>query len=664
MPEGHDKDKSVPSDDTNTPTTGDPHDSDEEVDEIPSIMTKENDFSSTMDVDSLLAEISAEDRQQLIEEWQIALQQDFIPLNDFIRNLITSVKTQREAAIQLTLRRAKTDSRKSFVDWNANTTARDLKKDLASAGESSISNPDRRALDKEDEALLATLGTTDLDTDVFMDFMSGTAPYPGPPQSGVRERKVTTDLPLFTSDHPNPRRWFRDMREDCEDANKFEERAVRPIIRHMDDDSRTRIDLSVFANGGLPKGVTLEQFGLWFVATFSGDEKHSEAKQEALQYNPTGKSVRTMLSDLFAIFLRCGSMLKQSEACLIIRSKCPKDVLGQIKISVAKDLRQLCRAILEAENWLYPRRTRLITKDQFDWSGIPALDPKLKPVSGNSNSGNSNAKSSNKVTKFDGKPDGTDSTKLTCTFCQRPGHKEEHCRFRKKAMKAIQPTKTNTDKDKNTFATDAKCAYCKGNHVTWKCDKRRKAFATEMATAIRASFATITTPASPPPSSSASNSVTPPLSSPSSNAAAPPSENQDKDDLAERLQFAMQRCMFATTRFLYGTDRSRTVIRKAYLNKNVINMGIDSWSSDSFIHSTLASLLELEMIPCSVPFNTMNGEVTIKRRLKHPLSITLGDHLITCDEVYVSDNCPTDFLISFHELEKRGWDITPPPIAA
>eukprot|EP01135_Chromosphaera_perkinsii_P009232 Nk52_evm1s1688 gene=Nk52_evmTU1s1688 len=124
-----------------------------------------------------------------------------------------------------------------------------------------------------------------------MDFMSGVAPFPAPPAPGVKERKVTTTLPVFTTDHPNPKRWFRDMREDCEDANKMGERAVRPIIRHMDDDSRTRIDLSVFANGGLPPGVTLDQFGLWFVATFSGDELHSTAKQEATQYNPTGKSV-------------------------------------------------------------------------------------------------------------------------------------------------------------------------------------------------------------------------------------------------------------------------------------------------------------------------------------------------------------------------------------
>ena len=62
---------------------------------------------------------------------------------------------------------AKADSRKSFVDGN--TTSRDLKFNLKATSDSTAKDkptPIRRKLDKEDEALVASLGSSDVDMGV------------------------------------------------------------------------------------------------------------------------------------------------------------------------------------------------------------------------------------------------------------------------------------------------------------------------------------------------------------------------------------------------------------------------------------------------------------------------------------------------------------------
>eukprot|EP01135_Chromosphaera_perkinsii_P008804 Nk52_evm1s1483 gene=Nk52_evmTU1s1483 len=102
-------------------------------------------------------------------------------------------------------------------------------------------------------------------------------------------------------------------------------------------------------------------------------------------------------------------------------------------------------------------------------------------------------------------------------------------------MKEVQATKGNNnnnnhnknDASNQTFATEGKCAYCKGKHSTWKCDKRRKAFATELASVIRSAF----------PTSSTNGTTSPP----SENSTGDKDSTEQKDDMAERLQFAMQR---------------------------------------------------------------------------------------------------------------------------
>eukprot|EP01135_Chromosphaera_perkinsii_P003807 Nk52_evm53s255 gene=Nk52_evmTU53s255 len=319
---------------------------------------------------SALAVLKAEELQLLMKDYSesIETRKAYWSVQDYVLSLAQS--SEMSKVIKTTVKKHRN---KSFIDWNKNE----------SEESPSIRRKLGKDLDAEDRSLLDSLREiTEEEEILFTDYLGGAAPYPKPAAEGVRERKVTTELPKFSLAHPDPRRWFRDMREDCEDANKIGERALRPIIRHMDEESHTRVDLSIFANGGLTSGLTLDSFEKWFVKTFNDSDKKSNARTEAKQYNPVGKTLRTILSALFKLFARAGTLLPEEDACMILRAKCPKDVLARVTNGSANNLRRLASEILEGENFLFPNRSRVITKDLIDWKDIPSLDPQLKRAAG------------------------------------------------------------------------------------------------------------------------------------------------------------------------------------------------------------------------------------------------------------------------------------------
>ena len=541
---------------------------------------------------------------RLAGKWQKAILLEQIPEDTTFKDFL---KTPSKHSIgNITLRRRT----KQFLSWGDRVDAEDPLSDTEKT---------KSTEEEEDEEIPPYT-----QVDVFSDYIGSVAPPPKP--ASVRERKVTTDLPKFSRNHSDPAQWLEDMIEDCEDANKIGERKIRPIIRHMDAETRTRVNLSTFAKGGLLPGLTFEDFKNWWLMTFVESDKQDDAKTAAKRYNPVGRTVRKVLADLFQLFLRAGSLLSTKEACLIVRSKVPRDVLARIPITRGRDLKSLSKDILEAEHWLYPKRQRKIEKSEIDWTDIPNLDPRLTPKN--------------------------TSPVKTCTYCNKKNHTVDECRKKIRDEKENQSSTDNNPKNDSTTETtptkknpnrhDKPCPICnKTGHSKWHCDKRKELFATALAEAIRGT--------TPTPDKGNETTETSSTSTPT-------------DDLEQRLQYALSRCHFSAVR---RVNFSSTKTKTTCINVNIpsvglVNSGIDSWATDHFIHPDLVNRLGLLVKRCQEDFVTLNGTAQITHKLVHPFHFSYEGKEYQLDEVFVSEHTPRSLLIAFHYLEGQGWKLTPP----
>eukprot|EP01135_Chromosphaera_perkinsii_P007099 Nk52_evm1s693 gene=Nk52_evmTU1s693 len=168
------------------------------------------------------------------------------------------------------------------------------------------------------------------------------AAEPAPLPEGVRERSVNKeDLPKLYKRMFNKEEWLQKMIEYCEDSQKFGARAIRPIIRHMDRQCALKAKLSPYRDGGLPEGETMEDFKKWFIKTYVKNEDKESALKLAEMYNPTGKILTTVLTDMEEYFVQAEELLTVHRACLLLKRKVPRDVLTEVTREDLHNLEEL-----------------------------------------------------------------------------------------------------------------------------------------------------------------------------------------------------------------------------------------------------------------------------------------------------------------------------------
>eukprot|EP01135_Chromosphaera_perkinsii_P009505 Nk52_evm1s1773 gene=Nk52_evmTU1s1773 len=91
--------------------------------------------------------------------------------------------------------------------------------------------------------------------------------------------------------------------------------------------------------------------------------------------------------------------------------------------------------VLERERWLYPTMKRKIRLYDFEWTGIPGLDPDFntKTKKGDSNKpttthekgdrSNKNKELKNEKPVGNGQSGSKTNFPYNCSYCSKPGHK-------------------------------------------------------------------------------------------------------------------------------------------------------------------------------------------------------------------------------------------------
>eukprot|EP01135_Chromosphaera_perkinsii_P000422 Nk52_evm1s80 gene=Nk52_evmTU1s80 len=377
----------------------------------------------------------------------------------------------------------------------------------------------------------------------------------------------------------------------------------------MDDDTRVQVDLSCYCNHGLPKGETLQHFVKWWLSTYLSPRLKQQSLQLLQRYNPVGKRVAKVISDIQQLVTRCGDLLKETEACTYLRQKIPRDALCCVTSLQGKKFKTLAAAILEAEKFLYPKTPRYVAADTIDPADIVGLDPLLiKPQTGKGKTGEQS-------------PSGTKPPKGNadkwCSFHQVSSHSDGECRSqnkdkdkqgqdRKPAYSSKPPTPPSSPAtgDKNATKT---CHLCKEiGHISPNCPnkakieaERKKMFATEMYNVFRSTTG----------ASSAGGAST--------------QTGNANTDASEATIDSMISCMtrlgYSALRQTYSVQ-NQTIDRRVAekfvkINKSEVLAGIDSYSSDSFCTHSFVSKNNLNIVACQEKFDTLSSDAIAHYKL-------------------------------------------------
>eukprot|EP01135_Chromosphaera_perkinsii_P010708 Nk52_evm1s2200 gene=Nk52_evmTU1s2200 len=104
----------------------------------------------------------------------------------------------------------------------------------------------------------------------------------------------------------------------------------------------------------------MEDFKKWFIKTYVKNEDKESALKLAEMYNPTGKILTTVLTDMEEYFVQAEELLTVHRACLLLKRKVPRDVLTEVTREDLHNLEELVNKIMDREEFLYPEMNRKI----------------------------------------------------------------------------------------------------------------------------------------------------------------------------------------------------------------------------------------------------------------------------------------------------------------